>query len=58
MENVTTPQEPKKGDGIKFYIMETESTTPQEPKKGGGILAVISFGVAIYLIYLAGSTLF
>lgn len=28
-------------------------TTPQEPKKGGGILAVISFGVGVYLLYLA-----
>jgi len=29
----------------------------EQPKQGGGVLAVISFGVAIYLIYLAVSTL-
>jgi hypothetical protein len=35
-----------------------ENVTEQEqPKQGGGVLAIVSFGVAIYLIYLAVSTL-
>jgi len=29
----------------------------EQPKQSGGVLAVISFGVAIYLIYLAVSNL-
>lgn len=36
--------------------MNTESTTPQEPQKGGAVVALISFGIAAYLIYLAAST--
>lgn len=32
-------------------------TTPQEPKKPNVILGLVSFGVAIYLLYLAAKIL-
>jgi flagellar basal body-associated protein FliL len=36
-----------------------ENVTKQEqPKQSGGALAIVSLGVAIYLIYLAVTTLF
>jgi flagellar basal body-associated protein FliL len=38
--------------------MENVTEQEQTPQKGGGALAVISLGVAIYLIYLAVSNLF
>ena len=37
--------------------MSEEKQTPQ-PQKGSGALAIVSLGVAIYLIYLAVTTLF
>jgi hypothetical protein len=32
-------------------------TTPEQPKQSSVILGLISFGVAIYLLYLAASVL-